>query len=77
MGIEIIMIILSLLFRKFISPNSIIHRITPFSYIFTEEVLIDRYNANYIFGILLNLMQNERILKESFDTFLYKEEIGN
>lgn len=77
MGIEILMIMLSLLFRKFVSPNSIIHGITPFSYIFTEDVLINRYNTNYIFGILLNLILSGILLFISYKRFKNKDFLGS
>ena len=77
MGIEILMIILALLFRKFVSPNSTIHGITPFSYIFTEDVLINRYNTNYIFGILLNLSLSGILLFISYKKFRNKDFLGS
>lgn len=76
-GIEIALILLCLLFREFLSPDSIIHAITPFSYIFTEDILIEKYNTNYILGILLNLSLSAILLTIGYKKFANKDYLGS
>lgn len=54
-GLESGVLILTILARLFLNPDSIIHGLNPFSYIFVSDVLLSNYNTNYIFGLILNI----------------------
>lgn len=76
-GIEVSLVMLSLLFRKFVLPSSIIHGLSPFNYIFTQDVLIQRYNSSLILGVLLNLGLGIILLIISSRGFIKKDFLGS
>lgn len=76
-GIEVLLILLSLLLRKFVLPNSITHLLTPFSYIFAQDVLVQRYNTSYILGILIGLVVSAILLFISYKKFENKDFLGS
>lgn len=77
MGIEISLLILFLLLRKFVLSNNLIHALSPLSYIFTQDVLTEKYNTNFNFGILLNLALTGIFLFISYRKFNSKDFLGS
>ena len=77
MGISIILIILYMFFREFLPLDSIIHGVSPFAYIFTEDILIEKYNTSYILGILLNLGLSIILLITGCRKFVNKDFLGS
>lgn len=76
-GIELILIILSLLLREFLSPDSIVHSIFPYSYIFVQDVLIQRFKTNYILGILLDIGLSAALMFVGHKKFIKKDFLGS
>lgn len=76
-GIVAALILLSLMLRKFVIPNSLIHLLTPFSYIFTQDVLIQKYNSSLVLGALLNLVLGIILLGISLYKFTKKDFLGS
>ncbi len=77
MGIEIILIMLTLLLREFFSANDIAQSFMPFTYIFTQDILKEKINVNYIIGIILNIGLAGILLWGSCRKFVKKDFLGS
>lgn len=76
-GIEAAFIIFSLLLREFLSTASIVHAIFPYSYIFVQDVIIQRFKTNYNLGILLNIGLAAALAFVGYKKFIKKDFIGS
>jgi ABC-type transport system involved in multi-copper enzyme maturation permease subunit len=76
LGIEIILILLTVIIRHFVPMDQIIHGLNPFSYLFTQDIITQRINGNYLLGILLNLGLSVVLILLSYQKFNKKDFLG-
>lgn len=76
-GIVLILIMITLLLREFFPPDIIAQSFIPFTYIFTQDILIGKINVNYIIGIILNISLSLILLIASSQKFIRKDFLGS
>lgn len=76
LGFSIILLGLAFTFNNFVSKESIINLIYPYSYLFVKDVIELNNRSNYLFGFLLNLLLSTGLFVLSYFKFVSKDFLG-
>lgn len=76
LGITIMLLVMAFIFENFVSDQSIIKLIYPYSYLFMDKIIQASSRANYPFGLLLNSLLAVGLLVLSYLKFVSKDFLG-
>lgn len=76
LGISIILLVLLFMFNNFVSSQSTVNLIYPYSYLYMRDVIETRTYSNYAFGILLNTILTISLFIVSYYKFIGKDLLG-
>lgn len=76
LGFPVILLILSFIFNSFVSKESIINLIYPYSYLFIKDVIEFNNSSNYLLGFLINFSLSILLFIFSYYKFINKDFLG-
>lgn len=76
LGITIMLLVMAFIFENFVSDQSIIKLIYPYSYLFMDKIIEASSRANYPLGLLLNSLLAVGLLGISYLKFVSKDFLG-
>ncbi|WP_353093581.1 ABC transporter permease subunit [Tissierella praeacuta] len=76
MGTSIMLLILAFIFDNFLTKQSIVNLIYPYSYIYIRNAIEVNKRSNYLFGILLNSLMSIGLFIMSYYKFIQKDFLG-
>lgn len=76
LALSIMLIGLAFIFKNFVSRQSIVNLIYPYSYLFVRDVIELKNYSNYLLGILLNTLIAIGLFIMSYHKFIHKDFLG-
>lgn len=76
LGITMVFIIAAFTFHIIASKESIVNLLYPYMYCFYENVITGFYRANYLFGVIMNIVLGTLFISLSYLKFINKDFLG-
>lgn len=76
LGFSIMLLVMAFILNNFVSDQSIVNLVYPYSYLFMDKVIGASNRSNYIFGILLNSVLAAGLFMLSYYKFVKKDFLG-